>query len=85
MPREVSPPPARSHAAGPLTRRADELSTRPDWARAILLLRLESGMTLRALSDATGIDLTVLSRYENGRRRPRPFNERRILHVLAGA
>lgn len=75
----IPPGPTSAHRAGPWLRRPDELATRPAWARKWYLLRVESGLSLQALADATGIDLTALSRYETGNRRPGPINERRIL------
>jgi transcriptional regulator with XRE-family HTH domain len=67
-----------SHPDLPLLRRPEEIANRPAWARDLYLARIEAGLTLSRLADLTGIHLTTLSTYENGRERPSALQEQRI-------
>ena len=66
----------------PVPRSPEQLAARPDWARSLYLRRIARQMTLQDLSDATGIHLTALSRYECGGIRPGPLNASRIEAVI---
>jgi transcriptional regulator with XRE-family HTH domain len=72
-----------SEACRPVLRRPDELAGRPVWARDLYLRRVERGLSLQALARATGIDFTLLSRYENGHLRPGVLNARRLDEALS--
>lgn len=39
----------------------------PDFGKRLRQLRLEKGLTLRSLAEATGVDFTYLSKIENGK------------------
>lgn len=47
------------------------------------VLRIRAGLTLRALSQKTGIDAADLSRIERGVQQPRPSTQARIYDAIA--
>jgi transcriptional regulator with XRE-family HTH domain len=69
----------------PLARHEDEFLQRPPYARSLLLRRVAAGLRLEDLAQRTGIDITALSRYENGVHVPGKVNRARIDAALEEA
>lgn len=69
--------------SAPIIRPPEHLAGRPAWAIDLYQRRIEHGLTLQALSWATGLDVTTLCLYETGRHRPGLTNQARLDEALA--